>query len=78
MSQTRVSTELIIRTQLYTLNGESISLSHIEDQGSLSIEETDSTQAIKTHVDDTDNTLIYIDGRNQYILAKQVTSQSKR
>lgn len=70
VSQTRPSTELIMRTQSYTSNGALVSLSFMENEGSLSIEETDTTQATKVHSDNTENTLIYIDSKNQYILAK--------
>mgnify|MGYP000901106276 CR=1 FL=1 len=59
-----------MRTQYYTYNGTTISLSYIEDQGSLFVEETDTTQSIKIHNDNTLNTLIYIDSMNQYMLAK--------
>lgn len=74
--QIRTSTEIILKSQSYTLNGATISLSFIEDQGSLFIEETDSDINTNIHKDNTDNTLIYIDSLNQYILAKEITDPS--
>lgn len=73
-AQSRDSTWFVMRTQSFASTGGVVSLSYTENQGSLSIEETDSTLTTKVHTDATDNTLVYIDSRNQYILAKQVTN----
>lgn len=73
-SQSRASTELILRTQSFISGTKVVSLSYIENQGSLTIEETDSTLANVIHSENTANTLVYIDGRNQYVIAKEVTS----
>jgi hypothetical protein len=73
-TQSRDATWFVIRTQSFASTGGVVSLSYIENKGSLSIEETDSTLTTKVHTDGTDDTLVYIDSRNQYILGKQITN----
>ncbi len=68
----RSPTEIIFKSQSFTSNFKTVSLSYIQDGPDIFIEETGSDLKPVVHTQSIDKDLIFIDARDEYIIAKEI------